>query len=99
MPLSVTHPYIAWQEDPMSSNTTASAAVKARLLSQLEKESPKEGICGAKQWNKEKRKEDNSGRNQWEKQVNSGRVHKALGIKQQECQSDTQRRASGKWVR
>ena len=29
IPLSATHPYIAWQEDPMNSDTAASTAAKA----------------------------------------------------------------------
>ena len=62
MPLSAPHPYIAWQEDPTNSDTAASAAAKARLLSRSEKEHPKEGVCGAKQRSKQKRKEDSNRR-------------------------------------
>ena len=68
MPLSATRPYIAWQEDPTNSDTAASAAAEARLLSRSEKEEPKERVCGAKRRSNQKGKEESSGRKQRERE-------------------------------
>ena len=54
IPLSATCPYIAWQEDPTNSDTAASAAAKAQLLSRLGKVRPKERVCGTKWQSKHK---------------------------------------------